>query len=276
MDAAGPGATLTSLALGKDGQILYGDSSGFAYSFSGTPSLAWQRMMGSPIISSPALSPSGDPTMTAKNGTVFALSLAQGTVSWTATTNDTLGTSAAAIADDGTVFVGSSDKHVLAFTSAGKPKWQFPTKDAVAATPVIGLDGSVMVGDVSGVLYAIDPNAGTEKWHVTLPAKISNACAIGFDGAIFVSTQDGKVNAYEPTGTLRWTYTTNGATTAPIVDPTGVVYVGSEDAHVYAIAPSGKLRFAVSVFAPVRAQPAMGPDGALYVTTDSEVIGIGP
>jgi outer membrane protein assembly factor BamB len=275
-DAAGPGATLTTLAVAMGGQLVYGDTSGYAYSLSVAPSLEWQRMIGAPIVSSPAITSTGDIVMTAKNGTAFGLALATGTVSWTATTNDALGTSAAAIGDDGTVFVGSSDKHVLAFTSDGKSKWKFATSDAVAATPVIGLDGSVIVGDLSGTLYAIDATAGTEKWHATLPSKVSYACAIGFDGAIFVSTQDGKVSAFEPTGATRWTYATNGATTAPIVDPNGIVYVGSEDAHVYAIAPSGKLRFAVSVFGPVRAQPAMGADGALYVTTDTEVVGVGP
>ncbi len=274
---AGPFPTGTSIAIGKGGQLVYGESDGKTYAFAVTSTASWARTVGTPLVSSPVIGPSGNVYVSA-GGTLYALSLATGIPVWMQSTHDVNAATSPAIADGELVLIGSADKHVYAFDKSGAGRWSFATGAPIAATAGVLVDrtGAVIAADQSGTVYALAPDTGKERWHTPLGSPVVSGCAAGLDAAIFCSSSDGKVFALEPSGKLRWTYATLGANSAPIVDANGIVYVGSEDGHLYAIAPSGKLRFAVTVFGPVRAQPAMGGDGAIYVTTDTELIGIGP
>jgi outer membrane protein assembly factor BamB len=267
--------TGTSLAIGKDGQLVYGESNGTAYAFATTPAASWSRALVAPFTGTPVIGPSGN-VYIAAGGSLHALSLATGQELWVQSTHDSAGSPA--LGDGETIYVGSADKHVYAFSKSGTPGWSFATGAPLVApaSVLVDLTGTVIAADQAGTVYAIAPDTGKERWRASLGAPVVSGCAAGLDAAVYCSTSDGKIHALEPTGKARWTYVTNGATTAPIVDKDGVVYVGSEDGHIYAIAPSGKLRLAVTVFGPVRAQPAMGADGAIYVTTDTELVGVGP
>ena len=72
------------------------------------------------------------------------------------------------------------------------------------------------------------------------------------------------------------TYATLGAVAAPVIGAGGSVYVGSADARLYALTAQGSLLFAVNVKGKVTSAPAIGVGPALYVTTDSGVVAIGP
>lgn len=278
-DASGSDASTTagtSIAIGKDGQLVYGESDGKAYAFALPPATSWSHALATPLVSSPVIGPSGNVYVSA-GGTLYALALGSGTSVWMQSTHDVNATSSPALADGELVLVGSADKHVYAFDKAGAARWTFPTAAPVVATAGVLVDreGTVIAADQGGTVYALDAATGKERWHTALGSPIVSGCAAGLDAAIFCGSSNGKVYALEPTGKSRWTYATQGANTAPIVDNDGVVYVGSDDGHLYAIAPSGKLRFAVTT-GPIHAQPAMGLDGAIYVTTDTELVGIGP
>ncbi len=69
--------------------------------------------------------------------------------------------SSPAIAADGTVYVGSSDKKLYAISppasgASGVLRWAFATGERIESSPAIGPDGTVYVGSFDGTLYAIE------------------------------------------------------------------------------------------------------------------------
>ena len=67
--------------------------------------------------------------------------------------------SSPAIGDDGTVYIGSSDKKFYALNGhTGVKQWEFKTKAPVRGSPVIGEDGTIYIGShdsKNGILYAL-------------------------------------------------------------------------------------------------------------------------
>ena len=61
----------------------------------------------------------------------------------------------AAIALDGTIYVGSYDKCLFAINPDGTEKWRFMTGDHIESSPAIGSDGIIYIGAGDGYLYAI-------------------------------------------------------------------------------------------------------------------------
>jgi hypothetical protein len=71
--------------------------------------------------------------------------------------------SSPAVANDGTIYVGSDDGRLYALQSNGILNWKFPTLGAVSSSPAIDANGTVYVGSGDGSPYAINPD-GTLKW----------------------------------------------------------------------------------------------------------------
>lgn len=98
-----------------------------------------------------------------------------------------------------------------------------------------------------------------------------------YAGAVYVGSEDQKLHAISVLdGSRRWTYETRGAVSTPVIGPDGVVYFGSTDARVYAVSAKGNLVFAVNAKGKVTSAPAVGVGPALYVSTDTGVVAIGP
>jgi outer membrane protein assembly factor BamB len=102
-------------------------------------------------------------------------------------------------------------------------KWQFQVA-GLPGSPAIGSDGTIYLptgvpyDDITGYLYAVNPD-GTLKWRFQfagLPA--STAPAIAADGTIYVhmNGDEGNIVAIEklyavnPDGTLKWIFLPNG------------------------------------------------------------------
>jgi outer membrane protein assembly factor BamB len=72
-------------------------------------------------------------------------------------------TTAPAVAPDGTIYFSASGS-LLALTPAGSNKWTFtPTSGLLYGSPTVGLDGTVYFGELTGTIYALNPDAST-KW----------------------------------------------------------------------------------------------------------------
>lgn len=67
----------------------------------------------------------------------------------------------------------------------------------------------VVVGDVEGNLYALDPATGAERWKQSTEGEINGSAAF-FDDKVLVTSQDGKLYAFSVAdGSLVWTYQTD-------------------------------------------------------------------
>jgi outer membrane protein assembly factor BamB len=69
-------------------------------------------------------------------------------------------------------------------------------------------DGLVVLGDVYGGLYAIDPVGGVIKWkHALSSVLLGQPVRIGED--VLVQTADNRIYRFGPDGAKRWSYTGN-------------------------------------------------------------------
>ena len=132
------------------------------------------------------------------------------------------------------VIVGSMDGNVYALDGAsGRLLWSFGVGAPIAAPLLAMAEGSLVVGDLKGVLHAFDRN-GNRLWATQLDGPISGAAA-------FLTPP--------PEGD------------APVpaqIDPGNRIYVGTERGTLYSLNPSdGRVMFAVTVDGPIVAAPAV-------------------
>lgn len=219
------------------------------------------------------------------------------------------------IADDGTIYVGTTDGKLVAVPKDGSAiAWTASTHDTLGSSPALGQDGTIYVGSTDGFLYAFAPS-GASTWKLDLGAPVHGSPAVGGDGSIYVGTSDGRLHAVDSKGAERWSYATEGeivgtpavyagsvyvgstdkklhavstrdgaalwsyatlgAVATPVIGSDGTVYVGSADARLYAITAKGSLFFAVNVRGPVKSAPAIDDGLALWVTTDRALVVVG-
>lgn len=198
-----------------------------------------------------------------------------GTQKW-AYTMGSGGPSSAALADDGTIYVGNNDHWVYAINPDGSPKHSFLTGDMVWSTPVIGPDGTVYVWG-SYRVYALRPNL-TQKWvfWTTYTGGAIFSPAVGADGTIYVP--DAGLVAVDPSGNLKWAYAFDSYS-SPAIGPDGTIYVRTGDNKLYAIRPDGtqKWVFPLGGWVSVNSCPAIGADGTVYVgAADNKLYAIKP
>ena len=195
-----------------------------------------------------------------------------------------------AIAPDGTIYAHGSEGFVYALQPDGGLKWISRVDWYPYGPPSAGSDGSVYLASIQTV-YALDPD-GILQWRFTDNSTqgVMVGPNVGPDGNIYVANDWG-LGAYalSPVGELLWNnpgvppmwyYGGLGADVVfgprwPGTD-TDQMYVaadrGGTDARLYGFLLDGTQRFAVPIggqdspFRQQQTQPAVGPDGAIYVT----------
>jgi outer membrane protein assembly factor BamB/subtilisin family serine protease len=197
---------------------------------------------------------------------------------WQATTGDSI-TGAPAVAGDGTVYVGSVDHSLYAFTADGASKWSYPTGGSIdTCSPAVADDGTVYVGSNDGKLYALNPS-GTLKWSHnfnTGTASVYAGCSptIAADGTVYIRVTDGFLHALNPAdGSERWKTNVNSTVASfygsPVIGTDGTIYAGSDetDHTLYAIAANGTPKWTASLDSGAYGVPALDGAGNLYVVT---------
>ncbi len=153
-------------------------------------------------------------------------------------------------------------------------KWRFEMEVGSTSGVAIGADGTIYVGDKSGLFYAVNPD-GTEKWRFqTRGTRIASAGpTIAADGTIYIGTSQSiyGLHALNPDGTDRWFFPTGGEVYGSVaLDEDGTIYLVTGDGFIYAIDPDGRQVWQFGGppesfwFA---ASPAIGHDGRLYTPT---------
>jgi outer membrane protein assembly factor BamB len=193
---------------------------------------------------------------------------------------------------DGRVLVGcgtESGSRVVALDAAGDVSWEVPVSLPVATELRLGSDGTVFVGSAgtAGGLAALTPDGeGLPGW----PIRIDNPYGYGVapTGAVLVWWRDhpteeicneGGSTVYlsvaedggVPPG---WPQVVAGPASSPAFGSDGTIYVTDAADHLYAFEPDGAIPSGWPVtirattgtcFGPP--DPAVGPDGTIYVAT---------
>ena len=140
----------------------------------------------------------------------------------------------------------------------------FRTGGRIAASPVIGPDGTIYVGSVDGTFNAIRRD-GRMRWSYVAGAPIFSTAAISESGAVYVGCDDDTLLAFTADGAVRWSYRQKqDVDSSPVIADDGAIYVGGEGLH--AVSPSGERRWLSYLGGQhVSAPPAVLPDGRVAV-----------
>ncbi len=169
------------------------------------------------------------------------------------------------VGNDGTIYVGDFDRYLYAINPDGTEKWRYKTGGWIWSAPAVADDGTIYVGSWDNFLYAINPN-GTLKWKFGGGGEMDSSPAIGNDGTIYVGSYSHKLFAINPDGTEKWRYETGyHITSDPAIGNDGTIYIGSGDSYLYAINPNGTLKWRFKTDDDIKSHPSIGADGTIYI-----------
>jgi outer membrane protein assembly factor BamB len=182
-----------------------------------------------------------------------------------------------AIAEDGTIYVGSQDDHLYAFSLAGARVFRQDLGADVDCAPLVGESGRIYVGTDGGHVFALEPS-GVIRWRADVGGYVRGGLSLGADGSVLAGVYGPRpgVVALDPeSGAERFAFRLReggsrelGVLGGPLVDAAGRLYFGAADSKVYALDRTGKLVWAMPTSADVDAPVVLGPGGVLYAGTD--------
>ncbi len=191
-----------------------------------------------------------------------------------------------AIAEDGTIYIGSHNDHLYAINPDGTEKWNVSLDASVHSSPAIAKDGTIYIATAQaypvfdGTFYAITPD-GDIKWKFDPGYAIGASAAIGDDGIIYVPSHNGILYAiYPDTGEIKWSNiisTSNRPScySSPAIDDNGIIYIGTIS-DLYAIRPDGSVKWKYSNMISFIGGPSIGSDGTIYVSGDEQLWAFNP
>jgi outer membrane protein assembly factor BamB len=151
------------------------------------------------------------------------------------------------------VAIGGSASNALPLTvtarqPSGLVRWRFQV-DAqygyLLERPAIGSDGTVVIHDPAGNVYALSPSGGL-KWVFKTPTSASGPPSIATDGTVYVAAGS-TIYAIAANGALKWSFTEppggQGVVVGPTVGPGGNIYAVTDIGGLGALAlsPAGRL-----------------------------------
>ena len=150
--------------------------------------LKWIVATSGPVTSSPAVDQNGIVYVGSADNNFYAINGETGVIEWKYKTGGAIEHSSPAIDSNGIVYIGSYDGYLYAFDiKAIKPadgttwtyKWIFKTDGlgAIASSPAIAPDGTIIFGCSDGRIYAVNRD-GTLKWKTPIGMVMTSSPAI--------------------------------------------------------------------------------------------------
>jgi outer membrane protein assembly factor BamB len=236
--SASNGATEWSVNLGGSawyGTVAYDGTRVFAINsdsfltafVASTGQVLWSHQFGF-AASAPPTAYDGVVYISTRNGTVVAVSEADGRSRWAQPVLN--GDMSSPAVDDSGVYVSYAGPQTYRFSLGGQPLWHYAGSSAGGggSTPVLH----------GGYVYArgyFDSPLILAKSSGAVAGTFASVSAPAFDSTNMYTLQGGDLVAVSPSGSPnRWTFANGNLGTAPVVN-NGVVYVGSGNGRVYGI-----------------------------------------
>lgn len=243
--------TYGRLTVGKDGTVYVpvalgganrAKESGMIYALNPDGSQKWiwkSKDVNCGIETTPALAPDGTLYVHHNSMCLVALDSKSGKLLWTLGGLGWMWNSPSVGADN-TVYIGNSDYSFCAVSPNGKIKWKATVENWMYyTTSAFSPDGSLVYrGDNNGVLYAFDTSDGKIRWRFRVnkgtwfghtPVVAANGIIYFTSGGRTTSTSDaaqGYLYALKAsTGALLWKYKVGFADQDPAIGPDGTLYV---------------------------------------------------
>lgn len=172
--------------------------------------------------------------------------------------------SSPALGQDGTIYVGTWEGYLIAFTPNGAERWRFKTGFEIASSPAVGADNTVYVGCRDRKLYAVD-RLGHKRWAWKTGGWVDASAALGADGTVYFGSWDRTFYALNPDGSKKWAFATGGPiVSSAAIDAGGTIYFGSHDRKFYALNPDGTKRWEFATRGAITSSPAIGRGGEIF------------
>lgn len=198
-------------------------------------------------------------------GRVVALSRADGAQRWSFELGDRA-YSAPLVDDDGTIYVGTDAKRLVALTPAGKSIFRLETEGEVDTSPAFG-QGRVILFAAGRQVHAVR-RGGDLAWRYTARRKVFTAPAITDDGLVIVGSQDHRVHAIGPDGVAAWTVDLGADVDgAPAIADDGSIYVGTDGGEIVKLDGRGGIAWRTPVLGFVRGTLSVARNGDVLAGT---------
>lgn len=258
------------VSFGSGNNVHVCTEDGTLYTLSENGELLWTYDAGSEIISPPSVGLHYRIFIGCKDGMFYAIDR-DGNKEWSYATGGQIYAKPKET-PVGIVYIASADGSLYAIGNEGEFLWEFTlppvgqVNDAVMASPVIGIDGSVYVCGVYGsTLYAVDPLTGTERWSAPLDSSVGIFVppVVAADGTILLIPSQGSelialshIDGTEirrtdlADGDISW-YPADYAEKYPdpkcmtefVIGADGTVYVSLDDPYLRAVNSDGTIKW---------------------------------
>jgi outer membrane protein assembly factor BamB len=186
--------------------------------------------------------------------------------------------SSPAVAQDGTVYVGSQDNRLYAVQADGRVRWALDLGSDVDCAPAVGDDGTVYVGVDDNAVVAIDPAQPKIRWRTKVGGHVRGSLTLtrnhGVTAGVY-GPAPGVVQIDAESGEVRWKFSVRGTGAtefgvhgSPVEDAAGMLYFGAQDDQVYSLMADGTLRWKLGTGGDVDAPIVLGMQGRLYAASD--------
>jgi outer membrane protein assembly factor BamB len=229
-----------------------------------TPMVVWSHDVGGPVEAQVTVSPDEQTLYVASlGGSLTALARADGVERWKVVLGDRA-YATPCVASDGTIYVGSDAKRLVAVAPDGKVKWSLETDGDADTGPALASDKGVVFA-AGRMVYAVTP-FGHLKWRFAAKRKVFTSPAIAPNGRVFFGSQDHHAYALTEQGVLAWSVDLGADVDgAPAIGDDGAVFVGTDGDEVVRLDPdAGGVVWRARLGGYVR--------GTLSVTRDGDVL----
>jgi outer membrane protein assembly factor BamB len=231
-----------------------------------TAKVGWRTTVSGPVAAQVTASPDERTLyVSTLDGNVVALAREDGKTRWTAILGERV-YSAPLVHDDGTVYVGSDAKKLVALSPDGAVLWRLEVEGEADTGAVFGKDGTIVFAAGSSVLSV--RRGGDVAWRFTAKGKVFTAPAVTDAGLVVVGSQDDRVYAIDATGAAAWS-TSLGADVdgAAVVGDDGAIYVGTDKGEVVRLDAGGKVAWRTPVGGYVRGVLSLARNGDILTGT---------
>lgn len=227
----------------------------------------WARRLEGAVAPGPAVGIDGSIYATSNAGVLRALDPATGHDRWRFAPaggfgSSDLSTSPAVLPDGDVLWSGPGDA-LYDLSAAGRQRWRVPFGSFVLSPTVVG--ATVYVGEMAGMLHALDAATGRTRWSLDLGAGASyGAPAVAPDGTIYETAGHDLVAIRDLGGraTVLWRFRLGEITeVSPAVATDGTVVLGTNDAYEYGISPRGRERWRFKRDSQTYSSPAVTTGG---------------
>jgi outer membrane protein assembly factor BamB len=217
----------------SDWPMTHHDPEHTGYSTSTAPetSYLWKRVIGSEVVSSPAIV-EGRLYVGSSDHNIYCLNASTGTTIWSFVTGSFVQSDPAVFS--GRVYVGSDYSVYCLNASTGNQIWRYETGGSVYSSPAV-VGNRVYIGSNDNSVYCLNALTGSRIWSHATGNWVISSPAVS-DNKVIVGSNDHNVYCLNASsGTAIWTFTTGGDVISPPLVVNDKVYVGSDDFRIYCL-----------------------------------------